>query len=44
MNSPACSNPGGVVILTAPFASSVHMAPYHYCSAFSKCWHEHHLT
>lgn len=27
---------GGVVILTAPFASNVHMVPYHYCSEFSK--------
>ncbi len=36
--------PGGVVILTAPFASNVHMAPYHYCSGFSKYWYEHHLA
>lgn len=36
--------PGGVVILTAPFGSNVHMAPYHYCSGFSKYWYEHHLT
>lgn len=36
--------PGGVVILTAPFASNVHMAPYHYCTGFSKYWYEHHLT
>ncbi len=36
--------PGGVVILTAPFASNVHMAPYHYCSGFSKYWYEYHLT
>lgn len=35
--------PGGVVILTAPFGSNVHMAPYHYCSGFSKYWYEHHL-
>lgn len=35
--------PGGVLILTAPFASNVHMAPYHYCSGFSKYWYEHHL-
>ena len=35
--------PGGVVILTAPFSSNVHMAPYHYCSGFSKYWYEHHL-
>lgn len=36
--------PGGVMILTAPFASNVHMAPYHYCSGFSKYWYEHHLA
>lgn len=36
--------PGGVVILTAPFSSNVHMAPYHYCSGFSKYWYEHHLV
>lgn len=36
--------PGGKLILTAPFASLVHMAPYHYCSGFSRYWYEHHLT
>ena len=36
--------PGGVVILTALFASNVHMAPYHFCSGFSKYWYEHHLA
>jgi SAM-dependent methyltransferase len=36
--------PGGVMILTAPFASNVHMAPYHYCSGFSKYWYEYHLS
>lgn len=36
--------PGGKLILTAPFASNVHMAPYHFCSGFSKYWYEHHLT
>lgn len=36
--------PGGRVILTAPFASLVHMAPYHYCSGFSRYWYEHHLA
>ena len=35
--------PGGLLILTAPFASFVHMAPYHFCSGFSKYWYEHHL-
>lgn len=36
--------PGGRLILTAPFASNVHMAPYHYCSGFSKYYYEHHLA
>ena len=35
--------PGGKLILTAPFASLVHFAPYHYCSGFSRYWYEHHL-
>lgn len=35
--------PGGILILTAPFGSNVHMAPYHFCSGFSKYWYEHHL-
>jgi len=35
--------PGGKLILTAPFASIVHMAPYHFCSGFSKYWYEFHL-
>jgi ubiquinone/menaquinone biosynthesis C-methylase UbiE len=33
----------GKLILTAPFSSLVHMAPYHYCSGFSRYWYEHHL-
>ncbi len=36
--------PGGILVLTAPFCSNVHMAPYYYCSGFSKYWYEHHLT
>ena len=35
---------GGKLILTAPFSSLVHLAPYHYCSGFSRYWYEHHLT
>jgi ubiquinone/menaquinone biosynthesis C-methylase UbiE len=31
--------PGGILILTAPFASNVHMAPHHFCSGFSKYWY-----
>ena len=36
--------PSGKLILTAPFASLVHMAPYHYCSGFSRYWYEYHLS
>jgi len=35
--------PGGKLILTVPFASFVHLSPYHYCSGFSRYWLEHHL-
>lgn len=35
--------PGGRLILTAPFASLVHIAPYHYSTGFSRYWYEHHL-
>lgn len=35
--------PKGKLILTAPFASLVHFAPYHYCSGFSRYWYEYHL-
>lgn len=35
---------GGVLILTAPFASLVHMAPYYYCTGFSRHWYEYNLT
>lgn len=35
--------PGGILILTAPFASLVHFAPYHYSSGFSRYWYEYHL-
>lgn len=35
--------PGGMLILTAPFASLVHFAPYHFATGFSKYWYEHHL-
>lgn len=34
---------GGKVILTAPFASLVHFAPYHYATGFSRYWYEYHL-
>jgi len=35
--------PGGKLILTAPFASLTHFAPYHYCTGFSRYWYEYHL-
>lgn len=35
---------GGRVILTAPFASLVHMAPYYYNSGFSRYWYEKNLS
>jgi SAM-dependent methyltransferase len=35
--------PGGQLIITAPFASLVHFAPYHYASGFSRYWYEYHL-
>jgi SAM-dependent methyltransferase len=36
--------PGGQLVLTAPFASAVHFAPYHFYSGFSRYWYEHHLA
>ena len=35
--------PGGQLILTAPFCSVTHMAPYHYYSGFNRYFYEHHL-
>lgn len=35
--------PGGKLIITAPFASYVHFAPYHYATGFSRYWYEFHL-
>lgn len=35
--------PDGILILTAPFSSNVHFAPYHFCTGFSKYWYEHNL-
>lgn len=34
---------GGKLITTAPFASLVHFAPYHYATGFSRYWYEYHL-
>jgi SAM-dependent methyltransferase len=35
--------PGGELILTAPFCSLTHFAPYHFATGFSRYWYEHHL-
>lgn len=35
--------PDGKLILTAPFASLIHFAPYHYATGFSRYWYEYHL-
>lgn len=34
---------GGTLILTAPFSSLTHFAPYHYCTGFNKYWFEIHM-
>ena len=35
--------PGGELIITAPFCSVTHMAPYHFYSGFNRYFYEHHL-
>jgi len=35
--------PGGILILTAPFCSLTHFAPYHYSTGFSRFYYEKHL-
>ena len=35
---------GGEVIITAPFNSLTHFAPYHYCTGINKYFYEHHLS
>ena len=34
---------GGVLLLTAPFNSLTHFAPYHFCTGFNIYWYEKHL-
>lgn len=34
--------PGGTLLLTAPFASLTHFAPYHFCG-YNRYWYQHHL-
>jgi len=35
--------PGGYLLITAPFASLTHFAPYHFASGLSRFFYEHHL-
>jgi ubiquinone/menaquinone biosynthesis C-methylase UbiE len=35
--------PGGYLLVTAPFASLTHFAPYHFASGLSRFWYEKHL-
>lgn len=35
--------PNGMLIITAPFCSLTHFAPYHYSTGFSRYWYEYHL-
>lgn len=35
--------PGGYLLITAPFASLTHFAPYHFASGLSRFWYEKHL-
>lgn len=34
---------GGKLLITAPFCSRTHFAPYHFCTGFSRYFYEHHL-
>lgn len=34
---------GGILLLTAPFCSLTHFAPYHYSTGFNIFWYEKHL-
>jgi SAM-dependent methyltransferase len=35
--------PGGLLVLTAPFCSLTHQAPYHFSTGLSRYWYEMHL-
>jgi hypothetical protein len=35
--------PGGSLVLTAPFCSLSHFAPYHFSTGFNRYWYEFHL-
>lgn len=34
---------GGRMVISAPFVSFTHFAPFHFCTGFSRYWFEHHL-
>ncbi len=34
---------GGTLVITAPFCSATHFAPFHYCTGFSRYYYEKHL-
>lgn len=36
--------PGGTLLLTAPFCSQTHFAPYHFCTGFNIYWYKEVLT
>lgn len=36
--------PGGRLLLTAPFCSLTHMAPFYYTNGFSRFWYQEHLS
>lgn len=36
--------PGGHLIMTAPFCSLTHFAPYHFATGFSRYFYQHHLS
>lgn len=36
--------PGGYLILTAPFCSLTHFAPYHFCTGFNRYFYDTHLA
>lgn len=35
--------PGGYLVITAPFCSSTHFAPYHFYTGFNRYFYEKHL-
>lgn len=36
--------PGGFLLITAPFASLTHFAPYHFATGFNQFFYDHHLN